>query len=726
MLYLSTLRKCAAAGLLAAALVGVSPATVAADPRPISEFDLFKFTWIADPQMSPDGAQVAFVRVDVNGKKDGYDTSLWIVSAAGGSEPRKLTAGPRDGSPRWSPDGKSLAFVRAPEEGGRPQPGQVFLLSMSGGEARQVTKLPRGAGNPVWSPDSKTIAFTSTTSAKDLEKPAPASDTSDPAAEQARRTSDVRVITRAVYRANGGGYLDPSRKTTVWTIAVAEALNGGAKPSKVTDSEFDSSLAGWSHDGRELYLTANRVAESYYEPGDSDLYRVSATAKDTAPTRMVSIEGTIGAIELSPDGKSVAFGGSLNTKPVRSYNQPDLFVAAASDGAAARNLSDKFDFDIGGSISGDQRAPRGGFRASPAWLDATHVATIAAQEGRANVYVFDVTSGASKPLTSGDHEVMAFSTSNDGKKMVALVSTTTMLGELFEVDAATGKLGAQLTDFNKKLFSELKLTPAEEIWYPSFDGKKIQAWVQKPADFDPSKKYPLILNIHGGPHAAYGFTFFHEMQWMAAKGYVVLYPNPRGSTSYGQDFGNIIQHRYPGDDHKDLMAGVDLLIAKGYIDTARLGVTGGSGGGLLTNWAVTQTDRFQAAVSQRSIADWAGFWYTADFTLFTPSWFKAAPWEDPKDFAARSPLTFVSKIKTPIMFIEGEADLRTPPSDGGEQLFRALKYLKRQTAMVQFPGESHELSRSGQPWHRVERLQHIVGWFDKYLQGKDAGTYATR
>jgi dipeptidyl aminopeptidase/acylaminoacyl peptidase len=738
--YPSTLRTRAVAAFLAAALAVASPAVRAADQRPISEFDLFRFTWIADPQMSPDGAQVAFVRVDVNAKKDGYDTSLWIVPAAGGSEPRKLTAGPRDTSPRWSPDGKTLAFVRALEEGGRPQPGQVFVLSMSGGEARQVTKIARGAGNPTWSPDGKTIAFTNTSSAKDLEKPAPPGgnapgDTSDPAAEQARRTSDVRVITRAVYRGNGAGYLDPTRKTTIWTIAVDEALAGSAKPSKVTDSEFDSNLAGWSPDGRELFLTASRVSEPYYEAADTDLYRVPADAKEAAPVRMVSIDGQIGAIEVSPDGKQVAFGGGLNTKPVRSYNQPDLFVAPlaaagpvsgpAANAATAKNLTDKFDFDIGGAITGDQRAPRGGFRASPVWLDANRVATIAAHEGRANIFVFDAKTGASKPLTAGDHEVMAFTTSSDASKMVALVSTTTMMGELFAIDPATGKLGAKLTDFNKKLLSELRLTPAEEIWYPSFDGKKIQAWVQKPADFDPAKKYPLILNIHGGPHAAYGFTFFHEMQWMAAKGYVVLYPNPRGSTSYGQDFGNIIQHRYPGDDHKDLMAGVDLLIGKGYIDPARLGVTGGSGGGLLTNWAVTQTERFAAAVSQRSIADWAGFWYTADFTLFTPSWFKAAPWEDPKDFAARSPLTFVSKIKTPIMFIEGEIDLRTPPSDGGEQLFRALKYLKRPTAMVQFPGESHELSRSGQPWHRVERLQHIVSWFDKYLQGKDTGTYAT-
>jgi dipeptidyl aminopeptidase/acylaminoacyl peptidase len=242
----------------------------------------------------------------------------------------------------------------------------------------------------------------------------------------------------------------------------------------------------------------------------------------------------------------------------------------------------------------------------------------------------------------------------------------------------------------------------------------------KPPGFDPSRRYPLILNIHGGPHAAYGHTFFHEVLWMAAKGYVVLYPNPRGSSSFGQDFGNLIQYRYPGDDYKDLMAGVDELIRRGYVDPGRLGITGGSGGGVLTNWAITQTDRFAAAVSQRSIADWSGFWYTADFTLFNPSWFRAAPWQDPADFAARSAITHVEKVKTPLMLIEGEADHRTPPSDGGEQMFRALKFLRRPVVMVRFPDESHELSRSGKPWHRIERLQHMLAWFDKYLMGKPA------
>ena len=210
---------------------------------------------------------------------------------------------------------------------------------------------------------------------------------------------------------------------------------------------------------------------------------------------------------------------------------------------------------------------------------------------------------------------------------------------------------------------------------------------------------------------------------MAANGYVVIYPNPRGSSTFGQEFGNIIQFRFPGDDYKDLMAGVDAVIARGYVDPKRLGVTGGSGGGILTNWIITQTDRFAAAVSQRSIADWATFWYTTDFTLFQPFWFRKAPWEDPQEYSSRSPITYVERIKTPLMLIEGETDYRTPPSAGGEMMFRALKYLRRPAVMIRFPDESHELSRSGQPRHRVERLQHMVNWFDIYLQGKKSDVY---
>ena len=360
----------------------------------------------------------------------------------------------------------------------------------------------------------------------------------------------------------------------------------------------------------------------------------------------------------------------------------------------------------------------------PIWSrDGKTIVIGVGEQGNANLKRVDVASGKIDAVTSGNKDVMSYTADAAAQRFALVLSTPTVVGDLHVTDAASPSASKKLTTFNDALFDQLTMNEPEELWYTSFDGRKIQGWILKPPSFDASKKYPFILQIHGGPHAAYGNTFTHEFQWMAAKGYVVLYTNPRGSSNYGQDFGNIIQFNYPGDDYKDLMAGVDEVLKKGYIDDARLGVTGGSGGGLLTNWVVTQTTRFKAAVSQRDISDWSNFWYTADFTLFTPTWFRKAPFEDPADFAKRSPITYAAKIQTPVMFILGDEDWRTPPAAGGEDLFRALKYLKRPTVMVRFPGESHELSRSGRPWHRVERLQHIVGWFDKWLLGIENATY---
>ena len=262
----------------------------------------------------------------------------------------------------------------------------------------------------------------------------------------------------------------------------------------------------------------------------------------------------------------------------------------------------------------------------------------------------------------------------------------------------------------------------EEFWYDSFDGRKIQGWIVKPPDFDPRKKYPLILEIHGGPHTAYGQSFYHEFHAFAALGFVVLFTNPRGSTTYGQEFGNVIQYQYPGDDHGDLMAGVDALIARGYVDEDRLGVTGGSGGGLLTNWVITKTKRFKAAVTQRCVSDWASMYYSSDFTLFEPSWFKKPPFDDPKEYLDRSPVTFARAIETPLMVIHSEDDWRTPIGQG-ETMARALQQQRKTVVTVRFPGEGHELSRSGAPSRRVQRLQHIGQWFQRYLLGKSFPEY---
>jgi len=696
-----------AAALIALCVLAPAATPRAAAKRPITELDLMKFTWVADPEIARSADRIAFVRVTVNEKDNKYESSIYTTTTAGAA-PQPLTSGKRDLSPRWSPDDRWLAFVR-PDDKDTPQ---IWLLPLGGGEARAITDLPKGAGSPVWSPDGKAIAFTSTTTADDLKKP-------DPSAK-AERKSDVKVITRAVYRSNGNPtYVDPDRHNHIWTVAVNDK-GDKAEPKPITSGDFDERGVQWSPDGASLYFLSDRVAESYYGPGDTDIYKVAASGGEIA--KVVSIDGQIATFSLSPDGKRIAFVGA-SSQPVRSYSQSDLWVADATPGSGAKNLTANYDFDIMGGIGGDQSAPRGEQPKPIVWSGDRLIVT-AAEHGSSNLKWVSIATGAVSPLTAGTHDIGGYSISRNGT-IATVVSTQTSIGDIATV--VTNREGAAplglITHVNEALFNDLAQSEPEEIWYTSFDGKKIQGWILKPPDFDPSKKYPMILEIHGGPHSAYGNVYTHEFQWMAAKGYVVLFTNPRGSTSYGQDFGNIIQYHYPGDDYKDLMAGVDEVVKRGYVDPARLGVTGGSGGGLLTNWTITQTQRFKAAVAQRDIADWYGFWFTADFTLFTPTWFKKAPWEDPDDFHQRSPITHVASVTTPLMLILGDADYRTPPGEGGEQMFRALKYLKIPTVMVRFPRETHELSRSGEPWHRIERLQHIVGWMDKWLQGKTSSTY---
>ena len=717
-----------------------------AEKRNITEKDLFDFVWIGDPQVSPDGSRVAFVRVTVNEKKEGYNTSIWSVPVAGGEEPHQLTKGDHDSAPRWSPDGKFLLFARATEKDGKPEPPQLSILPMAGGDSFVFTDLPKGAGNPVWAPDGKSIAFTSDTNADDLAKqekkkrkeeelkkavsasspsprPTSSAGTVDPerqteaarkAEAEAEHESDIRVITRAVYREDDEGYADPKHPQHIWVVTAPHTADEKVQPKQLTFGRFNEDNIVWSKDSAQIYFTSLRVDEPYYELPKTDLYSVSATGGE--PAKLNSFDMDIDNLSLSPDGRQIAFVAST-TQPINSYTQPDLWIVDLKPNAKPRNLTANFDFDVGSGVFGDNSPPRGGGSNSPIWTaDGRSVIEVYGKEGKTILASFDIESGKPTDLTKGNRAVVRFRAADDRSKIIYTVSTATRISDLFAIDPAGGE-PRELTHINNELFSKLNLTEPEEIDYKTFDGKTIQAWVQKPPDFNPAKKYPLILNIHGGPHAAYGYIFEHEFQWMAAKGYVVLYPNPRGSTTYGQDFGNVIQFHYPGDDYKDLMAGVDEVICRGYIDDKKLGVTGGSGGGLLTNWVVGQTNRFAAAVAQRDIASWGAWWYTADFTLFQPSWFKAPPFEDEQDFKARSPLTFIKNVETPMMFILGEADYRTPPGAGGEEMFRALKFRKIPTVMVRFPNESHELSRSGQPWHRVERLQNIVGWFDRWLMG---------
>jgi dipeptidyl aminopeptidase/acylaminoacyl peptidase len=687
--------------------------------RSITDKDIFSFIWIANPQLSPDGARVAFTRVNVDEKRTGYETSIWMVSTSGNDAPVRITNGKHDAQPRWSPDGKRLAFVRGGEkdDAGKPKPSQIALLSLSGGEARVITDLPKGAAGPVWSPDSKRIAFSSTTTPEDIDKAARAKAGEKKPGAKAEpeddHESDVHVISRAVYRNNDEGFLDLKRHDHIWVIDVPATFDDFPKPVQLTSGNYDEGEIRWTNDGARIYFLTTHVDEPYYETPSTEIYSIPS-AGGTAE-KLTTIPMDIGDFTLSPDGRRVAFLGAI-THPIHSHSLTHLWVMDLSPNAQPRNLTSDYDYDVGGSVFGDNAAPRGGNGATLHWTpDGRSLYDIVNKKGITPIIRIDAQSGAVTEITHGDQAVLDFSITPDTRSIVGLISTPVAIGDLFSISPD----GAQtrLTDFNGKLWAQLNLTAPDEINYKSFDGLNIQGWIQKPPDFDPHKKYPMILDIHGGPHAAYGWVFDHEFQWMAAKGYVVLYVNPRGSTGYGENFANIIQYHYPGDDYRDLMIGVDELLKRGYVDEKKLGVTGGSGGGVLTDWTVTQTNRFAAAVSQRDISNWASWWYTADFTLFQPAWFKAPPFEDPQDYTNRSAITFVKNIQTPMLFVLGESDSRTPPDSGGEQLFRALKYLHRPTAMVMFPRETHELSRSGEPWHRVERLDHIVGWFDKWLMG---------
>src|SRR5205809_731819 len=615
-------------GLLSPLAVICGVASLTAQQRAISDSDLFAFRWVASPQISPDGRQAAYVVVTVNVKHDGYETSLWIVGTDGASPPRRLTAGPRDGAPRWSPDGSTLAFLRPKD--GRPQ---LYLVPLGGGEAQQLTGLPKGASAAAWSPDGKTIAFTSTTTPEDLTKK---DKTEEP-------KSDVRIITLAEFRADDEGYLDPAEHTHIWTVPAGMPGDDPAKPRQVTSGAFDEEAPQWSRDGARLYFVSDRRKESYYYSPDNNVYSVPVAGGGSALDTVVDIDGPVFGPAPAPDGKAVAFRGWLNPRAARSYNQADLFVSR--DGRA-KNLTADYDFDMGTDVIGDQAPPRGGGGSSPTIWTADGKAVIVAttEHGRSNLVRFDAQSGAREPLTTGDHAVLAYAATPDARRFALTIGDPTHLPDVYALDAQTKRL-TQVTHVNDSLFAKLRLVTPEDFWYPSFDGKKIETWIMKPAGFTPGKNCPLILIIPGG---------------------------------------------------------------------------------LLTDWAVGHTHRFAAAVSQRDVADWLGFWYTADFTLFQPSWFRSTPFRDPEEFLTRSPVRYADSVTTPLMFILGEEDLRAPPNQGGEAMFRALKYLRRTTVQVRFPGESHELSRSGKPVHRVERLQHILNWFDKYLLGKPITLYDVR
>ena len=732
--------------------------------RPITEKDIFDFTWIGDVQLAPDGRTIALVETSVTPDHSGYQSSLYLLDLTQpNAQPVRLTAGTHDGSPRWSPDSRQLAFVRSVEKDGRTGSPQLYLMTPNPKASPvKLTELPKGVGSPQWMPSGVAIAVTSSTP-RDPDKAKREAMLKGRATGDDAHTSDVRIIDRAAYRSNGEGYTDATMVPQVYLVSLPKPDGTQDSPWQLTGGRFGVQEYFWEPGASRLFYTSNREDEAYYDAvPHNTLYGLEVPLSTPRPKEPPSSSLTYDfktlearGLAMSRDGRHLAFHATVLPIPPAtpvSHKDADLFVLDLKPGKngptvadTARNLTAAKGFEMGGGVGGDNTAPRGGGRSAITWsADGKTLLDSAGSQGSALLLSIDVDSGEMTRLTARQQAVLSFVATPDTKTVVALISNPILIGDLFRIDpmgtpagphSGTAPAGpgnqTQLTHVNDALFAQLDIAMPRELHVvPTVRADdipflSIDTFVELPPGFVEGRKYPLILNIHGGPHSAYGWVFDHEMLWMAAQGYVVDYPNPRGSTTYGDKFANVIESNYPGDDFHDLMDTVDAIVAKGWADPAKLGVTGGSGGGLLTDWTVTQTDRFKAAVAQRDIVDQAAWWYTADISEFHQYWMAEAPFDHVELYKAHSPLTFVNNVKTPMMFILGEADYRTPPTSGGEEFFRALKYKCIPAVMVRFPRESHELSRSGEPWHRVERLENIVDWFDLWLKNEPQPQYNT-
>jgi dipeptidyl aminopeptidase/acylaminoacyl peptidase len=551
---------------------------------------------------------------------------------------------------------------------------------METGEETQLTRLERGPSNIQWSPDGKRIAFTMAVPASQkftVRMP------SRPAG--AKWVEPPRVIDRLDYRADGAGFR-PEGFTHIFVIP-----DTGGTPRQLTEGDYNHGDPEWTPDSQTILFSAVRKPDAEYLRFGSEIYSLKlATGQIRALTDR---NGPDGNPTVSPDGRMIAYTGFDQTDD--SYTVSKLYLMDI-DGGNKRALAGDFD-----------RAPTGLIWAS----DSSGIYFIAEDRGTNNLWFESAKGGAPRQITQGNHQLSLSSMTRSGLAAGVLTDPKEP-GDVvvFNLKQPTPK---KITGVNDDLLEGRKLGEVEEVWYDSVGGKKIQGWIVKPPDFDASKKYPLILYIHGGPHSMYGVGFNFEFHNHAAEGYVVLYTNPRGSTGYGQEFGNAIKNNYPGQDYDDLINGVDTVIKRGYIDERNLFVTGGSGGGVLTSWIVGHTDRFAAAVVMKPVINWYSFVGTTDGS----SWyynFKKLPWEDPSEHLRRSPLTYVGNVKTPTMLLTGELDLRTP-MEQTEQYYRALKLRKVDTVMVRLQDEYHGFNFVPRhPSNRLSQVLYLRGWFEKY------------
>lgn len=645
--------------------------------RPMTAEDLFRIKVVGEPALSPDGTRVAVAVTTIDAEANTYRSAIWMVPVEGGT-PAQLTAGgKRDTSPRWSPDGTRLAFLSDRDT----ETPQLWLIPVGGGEARRVTDLENAVTDPVWSPDGRRVAFVSKLTPPD---PNPG--------------SDVKVITELRYKFDGEGFLGGKRRQ-IWSVDVDRE---DAEPKRVTDGDFEHSSPAWSPSGRELAFAANRNPGWQLERS-RDLWSV---VPGSPPRRLTDGSGFFDLPAWSPDGTMIVCTGHRKLR--QEGPNHEVWVLSAS-GGEPRSLTAGFDRGVGDQAISDigQFPPQ-----RPRWsADGSALFFLGSDCGTTHVHRVDL-HGTMTPLTAGARRVAAFDTTGTGETLVSTVSDPVTPFEIHALERGTERA---LTAFNADLLREVAVAAPEEIWVDGAGGHRVQGWILRPPAARPDVALPAILEIHGGPHTMYGTSFFHELQLLAARGYAVIYANPRGSTGYGEAFTSALHAAWGEQDTPDLMAVLDRAVAGGGIDPARLGVTGGSYGGYMTNWLLGQTDRFRAGVTQRSISNLVSLYGTDDIAVVSLDVeFGGPPWVARERYLALSPITYVERITAPLLILHSEEDYRCP-IEQAEQLFVALKRLGREVVFVRFPGESHNLSRSGKPAHRLERLRRIVDWFDGHL-----------
>ena len=629
---------------------------------------------VSGPRLSPDGQRVIYSRQWIDKVNDKRESSLWIMDVDG-SRNRFLVEG---SGARWSPSGDRIAFVAD----GEPEGSQVFVRWMDAeGAITQITRVERGPGSLSWSPDGELIAFTMTVQEANtwpIDIPN--------APEGATWTKSPRVIERLDYRQDRQGFTDDLFRH----LFVVPASGGTAR--QLTDGSWNHTGAAWTPDGRSLLFSSLRVDDADYQWRESEIYAIDLASGDIR--QLTTRSGPDQAPVVSPDGQLVAYTGYDWTRD--TYITRKVYLMNI-DGSNPRLASGAWDRQPSNLI----------------WKsDGSGLYINSRTEGTGNLYFLPTTgpnTGTVRPITQGQHLLTVSDLSDDGTA-VGVRTSFYAPPDVVAFAVGTPTEITQLTAVNDDILTGKVLGTVEEIWYPSTDGLQVQGWYITPPDFDSNRDYPMQLHIHGGPHGMYGVGFNFGWQWQAAQGYVVLYTNPRGSAGYGSAFGNEIMNAYPSKDYDDLMAGVDVLLDKGFVDPQNLFVTGCSGGGVLTAWVVGHTDRFAAASSNCPVIDWVSFVGTTDGATWYQN-FQQLPWDDPSEHLRRSPLTYVGNVTTPTMLMTGVNDLRTPMPQT-EQFYSALKLLKVPTAMVRFNNEWHGTSRT--PSNFLRTQAYLKYWFEKY------------